>query len=166
MMAEDDASFEAHVNLELINLYRLTQPAAMGSCFTKQGDEDDFDEKAEFVGGNVHIITTKDQWDQKIAEATKTGKLVVANFSAVWCGPCKMIAPMYVELSENYPSFMFLTVDVDEMADFSSELDVRATPTFFFLKEGKQVDKLVGANRPELEKKLVAFSDTSQVKDG
>ncbi|KAJ1696104.1 hypothetical protein LUZ63_004616 [Rhynchospora breviuscula] len=133
----------------------------MGSCFTKQGDEDDYDEKAEFVGGNVHIITTKDQWDQKIAEATKTAKLVVANFSAVWCGPCKMIAPMYVELSENYPSFMFLTVDVDEMADFSSELDVRATPTFFFLKEGKQVDKLVGANTPELEKKLVAFSETS-----
>ncbi|KAF3327635.1 thioredoxin H4-1 [Carex littledalei] len=132
----------------------------MGSCFSKQKDEDSDDEKAEFVGGNVHIITRKEQWDQKIAEATKSGKIVVANFSAVWCGPCKMIAPMYVEFSEKYPSLVFLTVDVDELADLSAEWDVRATPTFYFLKEGKQLDKLVGANRPELEKKIVALSDT------
>lgn len=40
---------------------------------------------------------------------------VVANFSASWCGPCRMIAPLYAELSEKYPSLIFLTVDVDEL---------------------------------------------------
>lgn len=40
---------------------------------------------------------------------------VVANFSASWCGPCRMIAPLYCELSEKHPSLMFLTVDVDEL---------------------------------------------------
>lgn len=40
---------------------------------------------------------------------------VVANFSASWCGPCRVIAPLYAELSEKYPSLMFLTIDVDKL---------------------------------------------------
>lgn len=40
---------------------------------------------------------------------------VIANFSATWCGPCRMIAPFFSELSEKYPSLMFLLVDVDEL---------------------------------------------------
>ncbi|KAJ8503846.1 hypothetical protein OPV22_004732 [Ensete ventricosum] len=89
----------------------------------------------------------------QILEANKDGKIVVANFSASWCGPCRMIAPLYKELSEKYPSLMFLTIDVDELMDFSSSWDIHATPTFFFLKDGQQLDKLIGANKPELEKK-------------
>lgn len=40
---------------------------------------------------------------------------VIANFSAAWCGPCKMIAPFYSDLSVEYPSLLFLWVDVDEL---------------------------------------------------
>ncbi|CAN4115837.1 unnamed protein product [Withania somnifera] len=71
-----------------------------------------------------------------------------------------MIAPFYCELSEKYLSVMFLTVDVDELTEFSSSWDIKATPTFFFLKEGSQIDKLVGANKPELQKKITAIADT------
>lgn len=112
---------------------------------------------------------------------------MVANFSATWCGPCRIIAPFYVELSEKHPSIMFLTVDVDELTvsfcfslcckefipgissdmrlvrlpqEFSTSWDIKATPTFFFLKDGQQIDKLVGANKPELEKKLIAVLDS------
>lgn len=46
--------------------------------------------------------------------------------------------------------------------DFSTSWDIRATPTFFFLKDGKQVDKLLGANKPELEKKVIAFAEQSK----
>jgi thioredoxin 1 len=45
--------------------------------------------------------------------------------------------------------------------EFSSSWDIRATPTFFFLKNGQQVDKLVGANKPELEKKVAALAGGS-----
>ncbi|XP_020103652.1 thioredoxin H4-1-like [Ananas comosus] len=131
----------------------------MGGCVGKNGGGDDSDDKIDFKGGNVHVITSKENWDEKISEANRDGKIVVANFSASWCGPCRVITPAYVELSEKYPSLMFLIIDVDELMDFSSSWDIRATPTFFFLKDGKQLDKLVGANRPELEKKIVSFAD-------
>ncbi|KAM0920769.1 hypothetical protein ACQ4PT_007329 [Festuca glaucescens] len=119
------------------------------------------EDKLDFKGGNVHVITTKEDWDQKVEEANKDGKIVVANFSASWCGPCRVIAPVYAEMSKTYPQLMFLTIDVDDLMDFSSTWDIRATPTFFFLKNGQQIDKLVGANRPELEKKVQALGDGS-----
>ncbi|XP_072961514.1 thioredoxin H4-1 [Typha angustifolia] len=133
----------------------------MGSCMGKDRGGGDTDDKTDFGGGNVHVITSKEIWDEKISEANKAGKIVVANFSATWCGPCRVITPVYAELSEKFPSLMFLTIDVDELMDFSSSWDIRATPTFFFLKDGQQVDKLVGANKPELEKKIVMFADSS-----
>ncbi|GJM98866.1 hypothetical protein PR202_ga15913 [Eleusine coracana subsp. coracana] len=153
----------------------------MGGCVGK-GHRDE-EEKLNFKGGNVHIITSKDMWDQKIAEANRDGKPVVANFSASWCGPCRVIARIYAEMSRTYPQIMFLTIDVDDLMhanhayyadnctnltvfvihfqDFSSSWDIRATPTFFFLKDGQQIDKLVGANRPELEKKVEAIANSS-----
>lgn len=49
---------------------------------------------------------------------------VIANFSATWCGPCKTIAPYYSDLSEKYPSLMFLLIDVDELAVSNESVDV------------------------------------------
>ncbi|GAA0151551.1 oxidoreductase [Lithospermum erythrorhizon] len=133
----------------------------MGHCFGKpKNDEDDEDAIVEFTGGNVQLVTTKDIWDQKLSEAKNDGKTVIANFSATWCGPCRVIAPFYSELSEKYTSLMFLTIDVDELTEFSSSWDIKATPTFFFLRDGQQIDKLVGANKPELQKKVISISDS------
>ncbi|KAJ4832547.1 hypothetical protein Tsubulata_000109 [Turnera subulata] len=133
----------------------------MGVCFAKHRDDgDDSNHHVNFAGGNVHLITTKESWDQKLTEANKEGKVVLANFSATWCGPCRVIAPFFNELSEKYPSLMFLVVDVDELTDFSTSWDIKATPTFFFLKDGQQLDKLVGANKPELQKKITSVVDS------
>ncbi|MQM08542.1 hypothetical protein Taro_041398 [Colocasia esculenta] len=142
---------------------RLIISFQMGNCFFSKKDSGgyDSDKKIDFKRGNVHVITSKESWDEKILEANRHGKMVVVNFSASWCGPCRMIVPLYSELSEKYPSITFLTIDVDEMADFSSSWDIRATPTFFFLRDGQQVDKLVGANKPELQKKVTAYADSS-----
>ncbi|XP_061375514.1 thioredoxin H9-like [Gastrolobium bilobum] len=131
----------------------------MGNCVVKAKDNDS-DYNVDFAAGNVKLITTKEAWDQKLEEARRDGKIVIANFSAGWCDPCKMIAPYYSELSEKYSSMMFLLVDVDELTDFSISWDIKATPTFFFLKDGEELDKLVGANKPVLEKKIDAISDS------
>ncbi|KAB5561820.1 hypothetical protein DKX38_006777 [Salix brachista] len=131
------------------------------SCYLQSNNDADDDEPhLEFAGGNVHLITTKDRWDQKLSEARRDDKIVLANFSATWCGPCRQIAPYYNELSESYPSLMFLLIDVDELSDFSASWAIKATPTFFFLRDGQQLDKLVGANKPELQKKITAIADS------
>ncbi|KAH0454977.1 hypothetical protein IEQ34_016901 [Dendrobium chrysotoxum] len=134
----------------------------MGNCLRPSRNGSDKDSKLNFSGGNVHVIGSGEEWDEKISEANKEGKIVVANFSAAWCGPCKMITSHYTELSLKYSQLVFLTVDVDELMDLSSSLDVRATPTFFFMKDGQQIDKLVGANKPELEKKILALAESSK----
>lgn len=85
----------------------------MGGCAGKARRNEE--EELNFKGGNVHIITSKESWDQKIAEANRDGKTVVANFSASWCGPCRVIAPVYAEMSKTYPQLMFLSIDVDDL---------------------------------------------------
>ncbi|KAG6693320.1 hypothetical protein I3842_10G163300 [Carya illinoinensis] len=87
----------------------------MGLCLGKQTEGGDSEENVKFSGGNVHLITSKESWDQKLVEASGDGKIVIANFSATWCGPCKTMAPFYRELSEKYPSVVFLLIDVEEL---------------------------------------------------
>ncbi|CAJ1948231.1 unnamed protein product [Sphenostylis stenocarpa] len=132
----------------------------MGNCLHKGNCNDgDSDHHVDFASGNVQIITTLESWNQNIERAKKDSKIVIANFSATWCGPCKMIAPYFSDLSQKHSSIMFLLIDVDELADFSTSWDIKATPTFFFLKDGNEFDRLVGANKSELEKKIAALTD-------
>ncbi|KAI7757178.1 hypothetical protein M8C21_008043 [Ambrosia artemisiifolia] len=133
----------------------------MGLCFSSTKDDEEPACHPHFTGGKVTVITTKDAWNQKLSEAKTQSKIVIANFSASWCGPCKSISTLYIELSEKHPSLMFLTIDVDELPELSTQWDVKATPTFFFLKDGQQIDKVVGANKPELQEKLTAIVDSN-----
>uniref|UniRef100_A0A0C9RY05 TSA: Wollemia nobilis Ref_Wollemi_Transcript_4590_993 transcribed RNA sequence n=1 Tax=Wollemia nobilis TaxID=56998 RepID=A0A0C9RY05_9CONI len=132
----------------------------MGLFFSKANNTASQDMAASH--GNVLVITSKQEWEAKIFETTSNGKIVVVDFTAQWCGPCKMIAPFYSELSVKYPQLVFLKVDVDEMNDLTSTWDIRAMPTFLFIKDGKQIDKLVGANKRELEKKVINYATAAR----
>ncbi|KAL9271621.1 Thioredoxin H-type-like protein [Drosera capensis] len=133
----------------------------MGLCLSKNEIEvEESNNGFEFVGGNVNLITAKESWEEKLSQASREGKIVIANFSASWCRPCRTVAPLYSELSEKYPSLIFLTIDVDEVSELSTSWDIKATPTFFFLRDGQEIDKLVGANKAELEKKITILGDS------
>uniref|UniRef100_A0A803MJJ9 Thioredoxin domain-containing protein n=2 Tax=Chenopodium quinoa TaxID=63459 RepID=A0A803MJJ9_CHEQI len=86
---------------------------------------------------------------------------VVVKFSATWCKNCKEIAATYRDLADKYPSLVFLSVDVDEMTEFCTSFDIKATPTFYFLRSGQPMDKLVGANKVELRRKLATIAELS-----
>uniref|UniRef100_A0A7N8X6T2 Thioredoxin n=1 Tax=Mastacembelus armatus TaxID=205130 RepID=A0A7N8X6T2_9TELE len=83
-------------------------------------------------------------------------KLVVVDFSATWCGPCKKIAPEYEDLSKKpeNKNVVFLKVDVDEAEDVSTDCGISCMPTFHFYKNGKKVDEFSGANLTTLIEKL------------
>ncbi|KAG0614065.1 hypothetical protein M758_6G148900 [Ceratodon purpureus] len=105
------------------------------------------------AASKIHIISNAAAWDSKLEEAKSSGKIVVVDFTATWCGPCRLMAPVFAAASMKFDNLMFLKVDVDEVQDVTSQYEVRAMPTFLFIKDGKQVDKIVGANKDELEKK-------------
>lgn len=78
-------------------------------------------------------------------------KLVVVDFFATWCGPCKMISPHMEEMSKTMTDVVFLKVDVDECEDIAQEFKITAMPTFVFLKKGVQQESLMGANVEKLK---------------
>ncbi|XP_023389227.1 thioredoxin isoform X1 [Pteropus medius] len=84
----------------------------------------------------VKQIDSKDAFEEALTSAGS--KLVVVDFSATWCGPCKMIKPFFHSLSEKYSNVVFLEVDVDDCQDVASECEVKCMPTFQFFKNGKR----------------------------
>lgn len=76
---------------------------------------------------------------------------VVIDFYATWCGPCKKVAPVFEKLAQIYPSIVFLKVDVDESAEVAEKFEVQAMPTFLFIKDGRIVKRIEGADLRAME---------------
>ncbi|KAI9109625.1 hypothetical protein QN277_027716 [Acacia crassicarpa] len=100
--------------------------------------------------GQVISCHTVEAWNEQLQKGNDSKKLIVVDFTASWCGPCRFIAPVLAELAKKYPGVTFLKVDVDELKTVAQDWAVEAMPTFVFLKEGKIVDRVVGAKKEEL----------------
>ncbi|MEZ4950014.1 MAG: thioredoxin [Saprospiraceae bacterium] len=83
-------------------------------------------------------------------------KVVVVDFWAEWCGPCKMIGPHIEEMAKEYEGKALIgKVDVDNNPEISFKYGIRSIPTVLYLKNGEVVDKQVGATtKAQLAAKL------------
>lgn len=99
---------------------------------------------------------TEANYDELVA---KSDKLVMIDFWAEWCGPCRMVAPIVAELAGEYEGKAVIgKCDVDENADISAKFSIRNIPTLLFVKHGEVVDKLVGAvPKSKIVEKLEAY---------
>ena len=84
---------------------------------------------------------------------------IVLDFSAAWCGPCKQLAPIIEELSEEYAGRIAVgKCDIEEADDLTMEYGIRNVPTVIFIKDGKVVDKFVGSKpKGEVQAKFEAL---------
>lgn len=101
---------------------------------------------------NVVQVTSAEEFAQAIASW-----VVVVDFHAEWCGPCKMVGPVMEELGEDFSwKATIVKVDVDELGDVSWEFGVRSIPTVLLFKDGEKVgEPLIGAFPKEQYAKVI-----------
>lgn len=84
--------------------------------------------------------------DENIKEIINSGKPVVIDFWAEWCGPCRLVGPFIEELANEYEGKVIVgKMDVDDNVDTPQVYGIRNIPTILFFKDGQVVDKQVGA---------------------
>ena len=84
-------------------------------------------------------VINQDEFDE-----VKNSDLAVVDFSAVWCGPCKMVAPVLEEVSEELADVNFFNIDVDKNMEIAREYNITNIPAILVLKKGEVVNSQIG----------------------
>ncbi len=88
---------------------------------------------------------TKNDFDTEIKDG-----VVVVDFAATWCGPCKMLGPILEDLSGEYEGkIKFLKVDVDDDADLAMQYKISSVPALIAFKNGEVIDKQIGLKQKD-----------------
>ena len=99
----------------------------------------------------VKVYTSEDMKPENLSK----NPLTLVDFWASWCGPCRMIAPIVEELAAETPDVTFAKIDVDENPDIAIGLRIASIPTLMLFKDGKLVDKAVGAHPKEDIRRMI-----------
>lgn len=86
-------------------------------------------------------IITKENYNELVAKSEKT---VLLDFWAVWCGPCRMMAPTVEEIAQDNPDIMVGKVNVDEEPELAQQFGITSIPTLVALKNGEIIGQTVG----------------------
>ncbi|XP_027169824.1 TPR repeat-containing thioredoxin TDX [Coffea eugenioides] len=108
--------------------------------------------------GQVIGIHSPKELESMLNAAARTCRLAILYFTATWCGPCRYIAPIYASWASQHPKVVFLKADIDEAVDVAISWKISSVPTFYFIKDGKQVDMVVGGDKSSLERKIVQYA--------
>ncbi len=97
--------------------------------------------------------------DSNFSREIQGHELIVVDFWAPWCGPCRMLAPIIEELARDYSGKVFFgKLNVDENPLVSNKFQVKSIPTLLIFKDGKAVDEIIGAvPRSHIESKLKLY---------
>lgn len=89
------------------------------------------------------VHANAEQFETMIRE----NKIVLVDFFATWCGPCKMLAPMIEQVAEEYTGkAAVLKIDVDEEPDLAAQFGIESIPTVILFKDGQPINVEVGAH--------------------
>lgn len=104
----------------------------------------------EHIKIKTYFVMALQITSQNYKELIESGKPVVIDFWAEWCGPCRMVSPIIDELAQEFDGQVVIgKCDVDNNDEVAAEFRVRNIPTILFFKGGQAVDKQVGATTKE-----------------
>ena len=81
--------------------------------------------------------------------------LVLVDFWATWCGPCRMMAPIVEELAAEVPDVVFAKLDVDQNPEIAMGLRIASIPTLMLFKDGRAVDRVIGVTTKQQLKRMI-----------
>lgn len=96
----------------------------------------------------VKLIGTQAELNEELSKAGD--KLVVLDFFATWCGPCKRMGPIMDSISQQFKNVVFLKVDVDENIESSTKYEITCMPTFVFVKRKEVVERFSGSAKDKI----------------
>jgi thioredoxin 1 len=82
-------------------------------------------------------------------------QVVLVDYFAKWCGPCKMLMPRLSAMQSEFPNAKFVSVDVDENMEHALKMNIRSVPTVMIFKGGELVDRSTGANSDAFYKNIL-----------
>ena len=89
----------------------------------------------------------------------KKDKLVIVDFNATWCGPCRMLKPILEDVEKEHDEISFGSVDVDKEKLLSEEYGVSSIPCLIFFKDGVEVSRSIGLKSKEDLEKMIGDLD-------
>ena len=105
------------------------------------------------------LDVTSSTWN---SEVIKAQGLIMIDFWAAWCAPCRMVSPTVEELAKEYTGKMkFMKLNTDENPDIASKYNIMGIPTLMFFKDGRSLDSIVGAvPKQQLKSKIDSLLST------
>jgi thioredoxin 1 len=95
----------------------------------------------------VHEVTTQDEFNQTLSQ----NEVVIYDFFATWCGPCRAIAPQVQKFADEFTNVKVFKLDIDKVPSVAQSQKISAMPTFKLYKNGQEVSEVVGANPPAIK---------------
>lgn len=97
---------------------------------------------------------------EEFNEFVNTGKPLVVDFYATWCGPCKILQKVLDEFVERVPEVSFARVDVDKAQHIAQKYSISAMPTLVTFTNGLEGDRIIGINQPKMIQAILRLAGT------